>query len=146
MKNSKKRMEQRRQRRFPVKDGAYTVLECKPFKTGKIINISRDGLAVRYFGNGEPLKEIFELDIFILNSNFYIEKVRVNTISDIQMADKPSFSFDIIRQRCFQFGKMTSGQLFYLDYFIENFTQKKVSKKTGTEQRIDGFAKTSRRY
>ena len=123
MKNTDMLVEQRNQNRFQVKGGAYAVLEYKPFKMGKIINISRNGLAVCYSSNGRPLKEIFELDIFIIDSNFYIEKIRVKTLNDFELAHQHLFSSSIDRQRCFQFGKMKSSQLFYLDYFLENFTQ-----------------------
>ena len=124
MKNTKNRIEQKNQKQFQVKDGVYAVLSYKPFEIGKIMNISKDGLTVRYFSNGKQLNETSELDIFIIDSNYYIEKIRVNTISDFELTDKDGFSSNKIRQRCFQFGKMKSGQLFYLDYFLENFTEK----------------------
>jgi len=129
MKNTKNRIEQKDQKQFQGKDGVYAVLSYKPFETGKIMNISKDGLTVRYFSNGEQLNETSELDIFIINSNYYIEKIRVNTISDFELTDKDDFSSNKIRQRCFQFGKMKSGQLFYLDYFLENFTEKDFPTK-----------------
>ncbi|MBW2641201.1 MAG: hypothetical protein JRE10_13860 [Deltaproteobacteria bacterium] len=130
MKNTKSRIEQKNQNQFQVKDGVYAVLSYKPFEIGKIMNISKDGLTVRYFSNGEQLNETSELDIFIIDSNYYIEKIRVNTISDFELTDKDGFSSNKIRQRCFQFGKMKSGQLFYLDYFLENFTEKHFPAKT----------------
>jgi len=130
MKHTKNRIEQRNQTKFQVKDGAYAVIRYKPFQMGKIMNISRDGLTVRYLSNGHPLNETSELDIFIIDSNYYIEKIRVNTISDFELTDKGGFGSNNIRQRSFQFGKMKSGQLFYLDYFLENFTEKNFPEKT----------------
>ena len=127
MKNTKNRIEKRNKKQFQVKDGAYAVIRYKPFEIGKIMKISRDGLTVRYFSNGQQLNETSELDIFIIDSNYYIEKIRVNTISDFELTDKDDFSSHNIRQRCFQFGKMKSSQLFYLDYFLENFTEKHFS-------------------
>ena len=129
MKNTKKRIEQKNQKQFQVKDGAYAVIRYKPFEMGKIMNISRNGLTVSYLSNGQQLNETSELDIFIIDSNYYIEKIRVNTISDFELTDKDGFSSNKIRQRCFQFGKMKSGQLFYLDYFLENFTEKDFPPK-----------------
>jgi hypothetical protein len=130
MKNKKNRIGQRDQTKFQVKDGVYAVLSYKPFETGKIMNISKNGLTVSYLSNGQQLNETSELDIFIIDSNYYIEKIRVNTISDVELTDKDGFSSNKIRQRCFQFGKMKSGQLFYLDYFLENFTEKDFPAKT----------------
>jgi hypothetical protein len=130
MKHTKSRIKQRNQTKFQVKDGAYAVIRYKPFQTGKIMNISRDGLTVRYLSNGHPLNETSELDIFIIDSNYYIEKIRVNTISDFELTDKDGFGFNNIRQRSFEFGKMKSGQLFYLDYFLENFTEQNFPEKS----------------
>ncbi len=130
MKNTKKIFEQRKHKRFQVKDGAYTVLRYKPVKMGKIINMSRDGLAVYYPSDGQQMtSETSELDIFIIDSYYYIEKIQVKTISDFELADKHPFSSKKIRQRCFQFGKTRSSQLFYLDYFLENFTMPRRSNK-----------------
>lgn len=129
MKHAKNRIGQKNQTQFQVKDGAYAVIRYKPFQIGKIMNISKDGLTVRYLSNGQELNETFELDIFIIDSNYYIEKIRVNTISDFELIDKDGFGSDNIRQRSFQFGKMKSGQLFYLDYFLENFTEKNFPTK-----------------
>lgn len=130
MKNTKNRIEQRNQKQLQVKDGAYAVIRYKPFEMGKIMNISRDGLTVRYLSNGQQLNETSELDIFIIDSNYYIEKIQVNTISDFELTDKNGFSSNKIRQRFFQFGKIKSSQLFYLDYFLENFTEKHFPTKT----------------
>ena len=132
MKNTKNPNEHRNQKQFQAKDGAYAVLSYKPFEMGKIMNINSDGLTVRYLSNGQPLKETSELDILIADSNYYIEKIRVNTISDFELIDKNDLGLKKIRQRYFKFGKLKSSQLFYLDYFLENFTRKDVPAMTET--------------
>ena len=43
---------------------------------------SKDGLAVRYSSNGQQLSKSSELNIFIIDSIFYIEKIQVKIVSD----------------------------------------------------------------
>ena len=129
MKNMQKLLEQRKHKRFAVKDDAYAVLKYKPTKMGQIINMSRDGPAVRYSSNGQQLSESSELDIFIVDSNFYIETIQAKIISDFAIADKTPFSSPKNRQRCFQFGEIKSHQLFQLDYLLQNYTKGRCPDK-----------------
>jgi hypothetical protein len=129
MKNTERPVEKRSHNRLQAKDGVYAIIKYKPTIFGQIINISKDGMAVRYSSNGQQLSESSELDIFIMNSNFYIEKIQIKFISDFEIADKFPFSSQKNRQRCFQFGEMKSSQLFQLDYLLQNYTKKRPSEK-----------------
>ena len=137
MKNTQRPVEKRSHKRLQAKDGVYAIIKYKPTILGQIINISKDGMAVRYSSNGQQLSESSELDIFIINSNFYIEKIQIKFISDFEIADKFPFSSQKNRQRCFQFGEMKSCQLFQLDYLLQNYTKKRSSDK-GCRQ-LDGL-------
>ena len=123
MKNMERPIEKRSHNRLQAKDGVYPIIKYKPTIFGQIINISKDGLAVRYSSNGEQLSESPELDIFIIDSNFYIEKIQIKIVSDFEIADKSPFSSQKNRQRCFQFREMKSSQLFQLDYLLQNYAQ-----------------------
>jgi hypothetical protein len=129
MKNTERPIEKRRYNRLQAKDGVYAIIKYKPTIFGQIINISKDGLAVRYSSNGEQLSESSELDIFIIDSNFYVEKIQAKIIYDFEVADKFPFSSQKNRQRCFQFGEMKSSQLFQLDYLLQNYTNERCSNK-----------------
>ncbi len=48
MPNTKKMIEQRKHKRFYVKNGTYAMLKYKPTLMGQITNMSKDGLAIRY--------------------------------------------------------------------------------------------------
>jgi hypothetical protein len=122
-------VEKRRHNRLPLKDGVYAIINYKPTIFGQIINISKGGMAVRYSSNGQQSKGPCELDIFIMDSNFYIEKIQTNIISDFETGDNIPFSSQTNRQRCLQFGKMKSSQHFQLDYLLKNYTKKRCSNK-----------------
>ena len=129
MKNKERPIEKRSYNRLQAEDGVYAIIKYKPTILGQIINISKDGMAVRYSSKGQKLNDSSELDIFIIDSHFYIEKIQIKIISDFEIADKFSFSSQKDRQRCFQFGEMKASQLFQLDYLLQHYTNKKTSDK-----------------
>lgn len=129
MKNTKRPIEKRSHNRLQAKDGVYAIINYKPTIFAQIINISKDGMAVRYSSNGKQLSVPSEVDIFKIDSNFYIEKIQIKFISDFEIGDQSQFSSQKNRQRSFQFGKMKSSQLFQLDYLLQNYTKKNFPGK-----------------
>ena len=129
MKPMKRTMEQRKHRRFQVKDGTYAVLKYKPAVMGEIMNMSKDGLAVQYSNTEQHLSESFELDIFRTDNSFYIEKLQVKTISDFQVEDTSALGPKNTRQRGVQFEGLNPIQLFQLYYFLQNYTMDRRSAK-----------------
>jgi hypothetical protein len=123
MKNTERPVEKRRHHRLQTIDGIYAIINYKPTIFGQIVNISKDGMAVRYSSNGKQLNVPSESDVFIIDSNFYIEKIQIKIVSDFEIGDKLPFSSQKNRQRCFQFGKMKSSQHFQLDYLLQNYTK-----------------------
>ena len=123
MKNTERPVEKRRHHRLQTIDGIYAIIKYKPTIFGQMINISKDGMAVRYSSNGQQLNMPSESDVFIIDSNFYIEKIQIKIVSDFEIGDKLPFSSQKNRQRCFQFGKMKSSQHFQLDYLLQNYTK-----------------------
>ena len=123
MKNTERPVEKRSFKRLQAEDDVYAIIKYKPTIFGQIINISKDGMAVRYSSNGQQLSDSSELDIFKRDSHFYIEKIPIETISDFEIFDSSSQED---RQRCFQFGKMKATQLFQLDYLLQNYTKKRT--------------------
>ena len=127
MKNTERPVEKRSHNRLQAKDGVYAIIKYKPTIFGQIINISKDGMAVRYWSNGQQPTVSSELDIFILDSNFYIEKIQINIISDFEIDDKSPFGIQKNRQRGFQFREMKSSQHFQLDYLLLNYTKEAMN-------------------
>ena len=130
MKNTERPIEKRNHNRLQAKDGVYAIINYKPAIFGQIINISKDGMAVRYSSNGQQLSVPSELDVFIIDSNFYIEKIQIKFISDFEIGYKDPLNSQKNRQRCFQFGEMKSSQHFQLDYLLQNYTKKDALTKT----------------
>ena len=70
MKNTERPVEKRRHHRLQTIDGIYAIINYKPTIFGQMINISKDGMAVRYSSNGKQLNVPSESDVFIIDSNF----------------------------------------------------------------------------
>jgi hypothetical protein len=128
VKNTKRPFEKRSHNRLRVEDGLYAIINYKPAIFGQIVNISKNGMAVHYSSNGQQPNVSSELDIFIMDSNFYIEKIQINIISDFEIDDKSPFGFQKNRQRCFQFREMKSSQHFQLDYLLQNYTKEAMNE------------------
>jgi len=121
MTNKKGFVERRKHARFKAKEGAFAVLTSDN-KMGQIKDISRSGLAFQYIGHGEPSSGSTEMEIFSTVYDFYLKKVPVKSVVDIEVDSNILFSSLPIRQLRIQFGEMAPIQSTLLDYFIKNHT------------------------
>jgi len=132
MEKNEKTDEQRRHKRFDVKDGAYSVLSYHPTVMGQIVNISAEGLAATY--KGKRLKKSAEIDLFISDAGFYLDQIPVKAISDHKIAGKFLSSSKTIWQRSLQFGDLTNDQRSQLKQFLQHYTS--MIERSEKERRI----------
>jgi hypothetical protein len=116
-KSRKRPPDLRKYKRFRAHDNAFVDLRVSPVKVGKIVDISRGGLAFRYLRVGTHLGETFELDMYSRNNDFRMEKVPVTTVWDRGSPDELYFSTRT-RLRGVHFGKLTQEQLSELERFM----------------------------
>ena len=116
--------EKRGHKRFGAKGGTFAVLGPHVKNLGRIIDISKGGLAFSYHENGEPLHKLFELDILLGDNGFYLDKVPFNAVWDFQVViDEEAPASSLAPRRCgVQFGALSDDQESQLDYFIQNHT------------------------
>ena len=119
--NRKEAIEQRRHKRFRVKDNAFAVHRDYVTKLGKILDISISGLSFSYIDDGKRLKGSYDLDIFLSGNGFRLEKVQIKIISDTQIVSKIPFSSIIMRRCGVQFEELSDNQISHLEYFIRNY-------------------------
>ena len=120
-------LERRKHKRFQVENGAFALF--KPHwhhstMSGRIIDISRDGLAFHYVTSEGGSNGSFELGILFAYHGFHCKKIPVKTISDFKLADETLVSSIETRQRRVQFGELTEDQISQLDSFIQNHTKR----------------------
>lgn len=116
-------VERRKRKRFQVPTGAYVALRPDYIKVGQIIDMSMDGLAFDYVGDGKKSSTASrELDILMLDGAFHLYKIPCRIISDFRAYQSPSGPSISMRRCGVHFGELTAYQSGRLDYFIEKHT------------------------
>jgi hypothetical protein len=125
MMNAKVTVERRKHERFEIWDEAFVLLGPDSTKLGRIIDIGMGGLAFSHVGRARPPSALFELDLFLVDSDYYLEKMPYEIISDIKTQNS---RFDsIAMRRCgVRFGDLTHSQIAQLEYFIHSHTSGEV--------------------
>ena len=118
----KNSFERRKDKRFKLKDPAFAIMHYSPTTIGQITDISRSGLAIRYVKNGKASNKLNELDIFKSDFRFYIDNIKVKTISDMEIIDKTIIGSIELRRCGIQFEDLSNNQISRLENFIQNFT------------------------
>jgi len=143
MDNRKEFIERRKHPRFKVKRGAVAAMittssakeeqaedmpmnegSISTIQMGQITNISKGGLAFRYFYGEDEHNKLFDLDIFSVQDSFYLKKVPVNTVWASHVISKSSLSLLKSQHRGLQFENLTPHQISQLDFFLQNYTHK----------------------
>lgn len=125
MKDGKEPVERRRHMRFQVPSyGAYAVLRRNwpPSSiTGDIVDISLGGLSFRYIASKKYPYRSSDMDILLTDGSVWLNKVRVNTISDIEEESQTPVGLET--RRCgVQFGNLRDSQKAGLRYFIQTYS------------------------
>jgi hypothetical protein len=120
MTDRKKRVERRKHKRFDIPTGTF--VSCRPHgpRLGEIINVSRGGLAFRYYGGNETSQESNELNIFLEEGNFHLNDVLFQTVTDFGIHETP-FSSLTMRRSSVRFDGLTDHQVSQLQNFIDNY-------------------------
>jgi|SaaInl8_135m_RNA_FD_contig_21_672691_length_386_multi_13_in_0_out_0_1 hypothetical protein len=114
--------DKRKYPRYRVKESAFVVLRNHDSRLGQVIDISKNGLAMKYIAGEDSLDNLLQLDIFLSNTEFYLKSVRFKTTSDIQFSGASSVDGVDLRRRGGQFGKLTKKQTADVELFIRQYT------------------------
>lgn len=115
--------ERRRHKRFRSKEGSYAVLSGPVSKMGQILDISRGGLSFRYIDIGDRPKETCVLDILSEGNTFRLKNVGFRVISDLDASKDFPFSTIPMRRSGGELTGLSDGQIYDLEYLIENYTE-----------------------
>ena len=112
-------IERRKHRRFKVKDFTFVKFRSESDEdVGQLLDISKEGLSLRYFVNTKKPKNFYKLDIYLSGGDFIIAGIPFKTISNTELNDGLQFSPPIFRRSSVQFGHLTPNQISKLDYFL----------------------------
>jgi c-di-GMP-binding flagellar brake protein YcgR len=113
--------ERRQHERFLVKDLAIAVPNKPASQVGRIVNISKGGMAVRYLDQSDWLENAEAIDILV-NSNFFMTNIPIENVHDFKVENQVSFSIIDERQCCLKFGSLSPDQASLLDEFIVKYS------------------------
>lgn len=109
--------------RFRAKDLTFVKLNSENKKdVGQLLDISKAGLSLRYFINGEKTQNYSSLGIFLSGGDFIIDQIPFRIVTDAELNSNQPFSTIILRRYAVQFEKLTAEQTAKLDYFLLNHT------------------------
>ncbi|UCD86962.1 MAG: hypothetical protein JSV01_04120 [Desulfobacterales bacterium] len=116
-----KMKEHRRHKRFQAAQNIFVGVGPDFDKVRRLTDVSVDGLAFGYFGNSEALNGSY-VDLFSSEGDFYIGKLPIKNISDIELFKKMSPDSKTLRRCCVKFKKLTPQHRAKLKEFIESQT------------------------
>lgn len=116
--------ERRKHKRFKVKAGPLAVSIPDFKKLGQIKDISKGGLAFQYIENGDQTKEPVGVEILSIVGGYYLSKLPVRTVLDVEVDYTGSLNLSLKRQLSLEFGKLNYHQKVLLEHFIQKYTHK----------------------
>jgi c-di-GMP-binding flagellar brake protein YcgR len=125
---NKKIVDRRKNKRFQTEKNTYAVLRARGSKLGRVIDISKGGLAFRYVSVGQRLRGPLELDLLSHQYDYRIDKIPVKIITDLELANKKAFKSTTLKRVGVQFGKLTREQKSKLEHFIRDYTLEETSR------------------
>ncbi|UCG63842.1 MAG: PilZ domain-containing protein [Deltaproteobacteria bacterium] len=113
--------ERRKTVRFLPRTEAYVALRPDFTKLGRLINISRGGLAFRYLAHQRQEQAPTHLDLFTSNDGFHLSRLACRVIYDIRFPENEKSSKLFEHRRCgMKFGEVTEVQATQLEFYLKN--------------------------
>jgi len=89
---------------------------------GQILDISEGGLSFQYVVNDDKLRDYSTFGISKTGAGFFsINRIPFKTISDTELTNRLPSSPTKLRRHSLKFDKLTSRQLFKIEYFLSNY-------------------------
>jgi len=122
--------DRRRYRRFSVFSNAIAILNRGSIHSGRITEISLNGLVFLYRCDGEPRLDASEIDILVpgFTEAIFLEKLPVKTVSDLDIEERDAMNQTRLRKHAIEIGPLTTKQKAKLEQFIRLYAR---SSKSG---------------
>ena len=118
-----KLFERRKHKRFQVPPNTYVQLNDQVSQLGRVLDISKGGLAFRYISVGKELKKVFQLDLISTQVNPRLNPLPVKVVSEIEITSETPARAVTLSRASVQFGELMDEQVNWLEHFIEKCSQ-----------------------
>jgi c-di-GMP-binding flagellar brake protein YcgR len=116
-------IERRKNRRFQVKDNAFTVINSDPVKVVPIIDIGMGGLGIYLDDGARWMDTSSKLEIMVADCSFYLEKLPFQIVANVRAFPDNTANLMDGRRYGIKFGNLRPAQKAQLKYFIRNYTE-----------------------
>lgn len=108
--------ERRKHNRFKVQNGAFVFFGFQPAMTGKVLDISRQGLGFTYLASNCQTTTSIKLTLISIHRGFHCPGIVGRTVFDFQMSGK---TINGKRQCGIQFEQLMKDQKYEIESFIK---------------------------
>lgn len=122
--NKDRRMEER----FVTDKDIFVVSSSKPEKKHSLLDISRSGMAFKYYSIRNQMVENGKYSIMTSDKNFVLEDIACKTVSDTVINHSNDLMDVSIRRRGILFKDLTMTQYESLGYLLENYAKNAVNE------------------
>jgi c-di-GMP-binding flagellar brake protein YcgR len=113
--------ERRKTVRFLPQTETYVALRPDFTKLGRLINISKGGLAFQYIAGQRQGQAPTHLDLFAGNDTFYLSRIPCRVIYNIRFPENEKSLKLFEHMRCgLEFGEITAAQATQLESYLKN--------------------------
>jgi hypothetical protein len=121
--DEEKPFERRKNKRFQAPPNTYALLNDQVSKLGRVLDISKGGLAFRYVSVDKKLKKVFQLDLISAHVDLGLNGLPVRVVSEFETASEtPARAVTLIRASV-QFEGLTGEQAKGLEFFLQTCKQ-----------------------
>ena len=115
-------IEKRKEPRYRICDRAFTIDWSEPQRLGEIIDISRSGMSFRCIDGQNGFKQMSELGIFSSTHDFFLKRIKFETLSDVRLQAPPRSTI-IMRRHGGRFLSLSAGQQEEINNLIDHYSQ-----------------------
>ena len=116
--------EQRKHRRFRVKENAFAVINPDPVKLVPILDIAMGGIGIYVNDVAKWVNDSPKLEIMVADCSFYLDSIPFEIISSIRAFPGDASNMLDGRRYSLKFGNLRPVQKARLKYFIRNYTRR----------------------
>lgn len=110
-----------------------TIVECHDSKRGLVTDISREGLAFKYYDFGFESKKNTNAPLQVTvfhDDDFMVENLQCKIVNDCRLLPRAKKILKKMRKCCLKFDELASNQKAHLEYFINNCTAGNIDSTT----------------
>ncbi|MGD9158346.1 MAG: response regulator [Desulfobacteraceae bacterium] len=119
--------DRRQDERFATNEDIFVVSSTKPEKKHSLLDISRSGMAFKYYSIKNQMVENGKYSIMTSDKRFVLEDIFCKTVSDTVLNHSNDLMDVSVRRRGIQFKDLTLSQYESLGFLLDNYTKAAIN-------------------